>query len=303
MRHRNHLKIYLALSATMIFWGLSFVATKVALETFSPFTLIFARFAMASCLLLGLFLRRGIPSLTRTEHVKLFLVALFEPGLYFIFETIGLQHTSAPKAALIIATVPVTVLIFAAMMLGERVTRTHVLGVAISLAGIAVLIVGDPQFNWKLGGSLGGDLLIFGAVLSAALYIVCARDIGKSRSAMEITSIQFLYGALLYAPACLWELPQFHWQQISPRSLAALIYLTVFATVAAFLCYNYALTRVPAARAAVFINAIPVVTAIAAWLMLGETLTIIQIGGGAMVLLAVYWTNRSRMKPLASRTA
>jgi drug/metabolite transporter (DMT)-like permease len=61
--------------------------------------------------------------------------------------------------------------------------------------------------------------------------------------------------------------------------------------IGAFLCYNYALSKLPATRAAIFINGIPVVTAIAAWLLLGEKLTLIQVGGGALVLFAVGLTN------------
>ena len=71
----------------------------------------------------------------------------------------------------------------------------------------------------------------------------------------------------------------------------ALAYLAVFSTVVAFLCYNYALTQFPAARAALFINGIPVVTAIGAWALLGEVLTPIQVLGGALVLGAVFFSS------------
>ena len=157
-------------------------------------------------------------------------------------------------------------------------------------------MAGDPQFAWGLGGSLLGDLLMLGAVFSAAFYIVCARDLGRNYSAFEITGWQFIYGVLFYAPAFLWELPGMEWSAISGGSWAALVYLTIFATIAAFLCYNHALTQVPASRAAVFINGIPVVTAVAAWIVLGETLTLIQTGGGVLVLFAVYLTNFPNMR-------
>jgi len=64
----------------------------------------------------------------------------------------------------------------------------------------------------------------------------------------------------------------------------ALLYLTIFATIGAFLCYNYALTKIPAFRAAVFINGIPVVTALGAWILLGESLTVVQAAGGVLVI-------------------
>ena len=281
----------MALSGAVIFWGLSFVATKIALESVPTFTLVFIRFSLAATLLTALTGRQGFPSFTRTEHLKMFLLALFEPGLYFIFETIGLQYTTAPKTALIIATVPLATLIFSVIFIGERTSLKGVSGVSLSLIGITVLVAGDPQFKWDLGGRLFGDLLIFGAVISAAIYFILARNLGQNHSPIKITNLQFIYGTIFYLPAFVWELPGLHWSAISSRSLGALVYLTLFATVGAFLCYNYALSKMPASRAAVFINGIPVVTALGAWLLLGETLTLTQAGGGVLVLFAVALTN------------
>jgi len=291
LKQTEELKTYLALNAAVIFWGLSFVATKIALESIPIFTLVFARFSLASCFFLVFLIRHGFPEFTGKDRINMFLVALFEPGLYFIFETLGLKYTSAPKASLIIATIPVAVVIFSALFLGEKTRMTGLFGIGLSLIGIAVLITGDPEFKWELDGSALGDMLIIGAVVTAALYMVSARKLGQTRSPFEITSMQIMYGAIFYAPAFFWELPQMQWTAVSARSIGALIYLTFFATVSGFLCYNFALSRIPAPRAAVFINGIPVVTTIGAWILLGEKLTMIQAAGGGIVLFAVFLTN------------
>jgi drug/metabolite transporter (DMT)-like permease len=281
---------------------LSFVATKVALETIPTFTLIFFRFSIAGCLFLVVSAARGgLPKLSRRAHLKLFVMALFEPGLYFVFETIGLQYTTAPKASLIIATVPVAVLIFARLLIGERIRVMSLLGILASLVGIGVLIAGDPQFRWALGGHLTGDLLIIGAVITAALYMVGARDLGREYSAWTITCFQIFYGALFYAPMFFVESSGLDWGDVTVSSILAAIYLTVFATVAAFLCYNFGLTRIQASRAAVFINGIPVVTALAAWVVLGERLTALQAFGGALVLFGVWLTNALGRPPKSGR--
>jgi len=282
---------YLALSLAVIFWGGSFVATKIALESIPTFTLILARFALAGCVFLILMLLRGFPRLTLREHGKIMLIALCEPGLYFTFETIGLQYTTAPMASLIIATIPVAVLVLSASFLGEHTGSTGIMGMAVSLGGIVILVTADPQFTLSLGGHLLGELLVFGAVLSAAFYIITARSLGRDHSAMEFTGLQTIYGALLYVPAFLCELPKVQWAAISLRSAAALGFLTLFATIGAFLCYNHALTKLPATRAAISINGIPVVTALSAWVLLGEKLTAIQVGGGILVLMGVFLTN------------
>lgn len=292
MGDRTNIGAYTSLSAAVLFWGLSFVATKVALESIPTFTLIFFRFGLAGLIFMTVAVARGgLPRLTGRGHLKLFLMAVFEPGLYFYFETVGLHYTTAPKAALIIATVPVAVLVFARILIGERIRLFSLIGILFSLAGIAVLIMGDPEFRWAVGGHLKGDLLILGAVITAALYMVGARELGREYSAWAITCFQIFYGALFYAPMFLLEMPRLDWRSVSGSSLLAAMYLTVFATVAAFLCYNYGLTRIQASRASAFINGIPVITAAAAWAVLGERLTALQAVGGAMVLIGVWMTN------------
>ncbi len=301
MQQRSNIGAYMALSGAVLFWGLSFVATKVALESIPTFTLIFLRFGSAGLIFMAVAMGRGgLPRLTRRAHLKLFLMSVFEPGLYFTFETVGLHYTTAPKAALIIATVPVAVLIFARILIGETIRMFSLIGILFSMAGIGVLIMGDPGFRWAMGTHLVGDLLILGAVVTAALYMVGARDLGREYSAWDITCFQIFYGALFYAPMFFVEMSDLDWGDVSRSSLLAAVYLTVFATVAAFLCYNHGLTRIQASRASVFINGIPVVTAVAAWAVLGERLTGLQALGGTMVLLGVWMTN-ALGKPARSR--
>ncbi len=291
MQNADHTKTYLALTGAVIFWGLSFVATKMALASIPTFTLIFARFSLSALFFLLLIARTGLPRFSKKDHIFLFLLSLFEPGLYFIFETLGLQYTTAPKASLIIATIPIAVLILSTIFLKEKSSPARLASIVLSFAGIFILVAGESGFRLSWEGSLIGDLLIFGAVVSAALYIVSARNLGRKYSALEITSMQVFYGALFYTPAFLWEFPGIEWSQISTHSLGAVVYLTVFATIGAFLCYNFALTRISATRASLFINMIPVVTAIGAWLILNETLTVIQAFGGMLVLLSVFIAN------------
>lgn len=168
----------------------------------------------------------------------------------------------------------------------------------ISIAGIAVVVTGAQDFSWAFGGQLMGDLLVFGAVVSAAFYIVFVRDLSRKHSAVKITSMQIIYAAVLYSPAFLWELPSVQWSEVSYQSLGALAFLTLFATIGAFLCYNYALTKIPATKASAFINGIPVVTALGAWIFLGETLTLTQLGGGVLVLFGVFLANFPAVRPV-----
>lgn len=292
MQTENPLLTYIALLLAVLFWGLSFVATKVALQSFTPFCLIFFRFFTASFFFLFLFWRTGFQPLTKKEVYSLMLLAVMQPGLYFTFETIGLQYTSATKTSLIIATIPVVVLSLSALLLKERVRAINLLGIMLSLAGVGLLVFGSAG-QAELEGMLIGDLLVFGAVLSASAYMIMARRLGASIPSRQITGMQIIFGAILFFPAFLYDLPRFNPKAVTSEALLALVGLTLFATIGAFLCYNYALTKIPAARASVCINAMPVVTACGAWLLLGESLTVVQFCGAGIVLFAVFLANHA----------
>lgn len=288
MQEDSTIKTYGALISAIVIWGLSFVATKIALKGFSPFCLIFFRFFAASLFFMVLMSRSGFPKFTKSVKRKLFLTALFQPGLYFTFETLGLQYTTASKASLIIATIPIVVLLLSVLFLRERVNWINISGILVSICGVFLLIAGGGKGISPIQGVMFGDLLMFGAVISAAIYIINIRSLGETLSPIHITGMQSIFGALIFFPAFLRELPGVQWSLVTAESLFALAGLTLFATIGAFLCYNYALSRMPAPRASVYLNGVPVVTAMGAWAILGEKLSPVQLCGGAIVLVSVY---------------
>ena len=298
MQISSNFTAYPALMFTVLCWGLSFVAIKIALESFSTFSLIFIRFSIAALVFLGIMLFRGFPSFTRREHLQIFCASLFQPGLYFWFETTGLQHSSASKASLIIAAIPIVVLCLASVFLKERLEMTTLLGTTLSLVGISLLIVQSGKTSSGPGNSVMGDLLILGAVFSMAFYTIIMKHAGSTRSAIEITGLQMCYGALIFAPAFLWQLPELRGTVVATRSLIALAGLTLFATLGAFVCYNYALARLSASRTAIFLNCVPLVATLAAWKMLGERLSLLQMSGGGLILFSVYLTNAFKERHL-----
>lgn len=275
----------------MFFWGLSFVGTKLALLSFSPFANVFLRFALASVFFLALFAVKGFPRLTSRQHLKLFFLSLFEPGLYFVFESYGIKLTSASEASLIIALVPVAVAVLSRIILKERLSARGFVGIGLSLIGVAVLVLGGGA-ELAFDSSLLGDLLVLGAVVTAAAYMILARDLGAQLSSFEITGFQTFYGALFFAPLFLLGVDGGPVRAILPESVAAVVFLAAGATIGGFLCYNWALSKVLASKAAIFINGIPVVTAIGAWILLGERLTPMQLAGAGLVMFAVWLTSR-----------
>lgn len=284
----NSWKVYAALLTTVLFWGLSFIGTKTALVSLHPFSLVFLRFAGASIVFLLVLLKRGFPRLSRADHVRLIALSLLQPVAYFLCETFALEHASASKVSLIIGAIPVVVTVLAAVILRERARPRQVFASLFSVGGIALLVFGERGFHWDSTGSIIGDLLALGAVVTASLYMLLSRELGKTRSSLEITSVQMFYGTLFFTPFFFATIGRSDWHNISTTVIVAVIFLAIGASVGAFLAYNYALTKISASRASIYINGIPVVTTVAAWIGLGETLTWLQLLGGLIVVISVY---------------
>ncbi len=293
--HSNLTAAYLAALAAVILWGSSFVATKMVLTRFSPVAYIVFRFAAASLIFAIILLRSRLPRIPLTSHLRLALMALFEPGLYFVFETTGLQRTTASSASIIIASVPVVVAILAAFLLKERLSPRGWFGAVLSIGGIVLLSLWDGTQGLGEGSPLG-NLLVFLAVLSASGYIIMARYLSASLSTLQITAFQVLYGTAYFLPGFVWLGVTGAWPEPDLVSLGALVFLVFGATLGAFLSYNFSLSRLGAARSSVFLNGIPVVTVVAAALFLGERISYHHGLAALLVIAGVTIANQPRKR-------
>lgn len=298
---RHNLAAYAALCASVLFWGLSFTATKVALTHLAPFSILFLRFALACAVLApvaaaGRF--RGLRGLKLADHARIFGISILFPGCYFALETFALRLTSATSASLISAAIPMAVLAISAVVARERPPLRNVLGVAASLAGVCLLVGlrGGPESTMNTG-----DALMLGAVASAAAYMVAASRLCRSVSPLALTTLQMFWGTLFFLPFFLADMPD--WPHIPAAPLLALASLGLFATVGAFLAYNYALSRVSAQTASLFINAVPVVAVFGAHMALSESVAVTQLAGGALILASVYATAARPARERLSNTS
>ncbi|MFZ5428400.1 MAG: DMT family transporter [Thermodesulfobacteriota bacterium] len=277
---RGGFAAYAALCATVLFWGLSFTATKLALAHLAPLAVIFLRFALAFVLLAPVAGRAAL-RLPASAHAKVLGISILFPGCYFAFETFALRLTTATNASLIDAAIPMTVLGLSAVVTGTRPPLRSVLGVAASLIGVAMLVgLGGGPVN-------AGDAMMLGSVASASVYMVAASRF-SGVTPLELTTLQMFWGAVFFLPFFAADMPDL--AAVPASGLAAVACLGLFATVGAFLAYNYALSKVPAATASMFINAVPVVAVFGANLALGETVTAAQVAGGTLILASVYAT-------------
>jgi drug/metabolite transporter (DMT)-like permease len=277
---------YLALITTAVIWGTTAIGIKVALETYQPFILSVGRWLISLAIMLPMMRRFGIrPILDR----RTFVLGLFGILGFNAFFTLGLERTTAANGSLINGALPVVVALLSFLLLGERLAPIRISGIVISMIGVAITILGAT-----LDASVLGNVLIFGAVLSWAVYTIYNRERMKGENTMGIIAGSALFGVAMMIPLAALE-----WAQETPETptlkLAAIIlYLSLGPAMAANYMWVFALTRVPASQAAVFSNLTPIVGIVLAGLILDEPITVYHVVGSILVIAGVLLTTWRR---------
>ena len=285
MHSKIPLTAFLSLILAMLIWGSSFVALKASLNDTQPYTIMFLRMFIASLCFI-LFIKSFLKyKFTRKDIKLILLLSLFEPALYFIFEVNALRFTSASQAGVITSTMPIITAIFAGLFIKELITRRLILGSILSMVGVIILST-NANTTSHATNPLLGNILELGAMVCAAGYTIVAKHLSSKFSALFITASQSFIGALFFLPFFLYEysLYGFH---TSYSSMLWILYLGVIVTLGGYGLYNFALTKIDASRAAVFINLIPIFSVILAYLLLGELLNTIQIFASIIILTGV----------------
>ena len=308
---------YLSVVTAMLIWAGAGIAVKEALVVFSPLTLIVLRFTLAVLLMLciGLVFRKnevvGLQKVDRKDLPLFLLGGLFQPFLYFIFETYTYQSFASPTIAeALLSTQPVMAPLFALVLLRERVTRNNIIGIVLSTVGmLMLLLVGANDF--ALGSSWGVLLAVLTVSMSVS-YSVVLRKIPSRYSPLSIVfyvqSFALLLFYVVWAGQALWsggvelcsggvELCSGGVELCSSgvewwKSCVAVVYLAVLASVAAFVLFCYTVREIGVTRANVFNNVRPVFTAILMWLIFGEVLPVWKLVGIVVIIVGLFVSQR-----------
>lgn len=290
-----------ALSAALLF-GFSFLAVKVAVTQASVLTVLGWRFflafiAMSLCAALGIFkLRFRGKSLW-----PLVVMALCQPILYFVLETLGIQMTTASESGTIMACIPLVTLLLMPVLAHEQPTRRQWASIGISVAG--VILVGVTK-GMQASFSFSGYLLLILATVSDAAFL------NLSRRAAGFTGVEKSYvmagmGALAFTAAALVEhgragtLGAFLQLPLRNRAfLLSILYLSVGCSVLAFILRNVGVARLGPGRTGSFAGITTLVSVFAGVLLLGEPFSPLQGVGTLLVLAGIYGAN---MVPRSAR--
>lgn len=280
---------WLAISAVLaaaLTWSSSFAVTKVALAEVPPLTIGALRFVGAAVILgIIVHLRRDRSLPTRRQKFGIAGAGLLGITAYFALENIGVDLASASDAALIVASYPVITL--ALELLGRKASFSlvRVSGMVLAIVGVWMVVTNDPGASSNNEHHVIGDLfLLAGGIAWAAYNIVAQRDKSGS-SPIVITYYQTLAGAAGFVLLSLFEAGQ--WSMPSGGSTLRIAFLAVFCSVAAFLAYNFGLKTLSPSVAVNLLNIVPVAGLVWAVVLAGETLTPMQVVGGAVVILGV----------------
>ena len=295
---KEHYIALLFMALIVIFWGYSFISTKVVLAYIPPITIAFLRQIIASAILIPFAWRAGALFSIKLSDLKTIAAAsLFGIVLYFALENSGLQYTTASNASMIVSALPIFTLFSEAFLFNLKVSWRMVFCLAISVIG--VFMVATVGGSLDLGSStLIGNLMVMGSMACWVAYTILTRDLAGKYSGITISAYQSLISIILFVPFIVPEASR--WRPLNATDLSFLsnlVFLGAFCSALAYLLYIYAVKRLGATVSSAFLNLIPVVTAVSGYVVLQETITLLQLFGMVLIMAALYGLNRLDLRP------
>jgi drug/metabolite transporter (DMT)-like permease len=289
--------IYISSAFAIILWGMSYIWTDKLLELGIPvFYFVFVRILIAGVVLFLLNAAYGrIKRIQRQDMKKFMLLALFEPFIYFVCETYGVELTSPTISAMIIATIPIFSIAAGRIFFKERITGINIAGVVLSLVGIIMVIMKGDIAGKDL---VWGIILLLIAVIAEVGHASITKSLSGNYSSQIIVMYQFLIGSVYLLPLFLWKgLDGFNAVvYFSGEVWYPIICLAILCSSLAFSLWVSTIKTLGVAKSSIFSALIPVVTAIIAW-VLGTEMSTLQWGGIAIstfgVILSQYSPKQS----------
>jgi len=288
--------IYLPALLAMVFFGMSFIWTKVLLDYYGPITIIFLRLIISAILLTVFIFARGGIKVKKSDYKYFFILALFEPFLYFLGENYGIRYVSPTVASIIISTIPVVTPIFSYIFLNEKLSIYNIAGLLISFLGVIIVLTAK---NSTLVFSLKGILLLFLSVLAAVGYSIIAKPLTGRYSSVKIVYLQNIIGILYFAPLLFTlEIKELVQTSLNFEIINALLQLAVFASTLAFILMTTSIRKLGVNKTNVFVNLIPVATALFAFILYGQILSIQEIIGILVVIIGLFLAQKRKYEKI-----
>jgi len=285
--------------AAVIFWGFSFIATKVALKEVHPFTLLTLRYAIGALLLLSIQLNRDrafLKIFSFREWIYIFILASVGVSGLGLLQAYGLLYTTAINTGWIIAINPVLITLSARIFLGEVITLRKILGILLGFAGI-FFIISKGLFSLSLFriASTYGDLLVLASALTWTGFTIGGKNfISRFPPLASVTAIM-ISGFLIVLPFCLLKGEWNNLFHFSIPTWAGIVFLGVFCSGLGYFFWYSALETRDSGVVGIYLYLEPFATLVGAFFLLGEEIKWVTLMGGGMTLAGVYLATRKSL--------
>ncbi|MBF0324408.1 DMT family transporter [Magnetospirillum moscoviense] len=279
-----------------LFWAGNAVMARASVGDIPPVALNFWRWVLALALLAPFTLRDlwRHADIVRAHWHHLLAQGLVSVAAYNALLYLSLQTTTAINATLVGSSLPLMVLLLARLWLGEPIRGRALLGIVVSVAGVALVVTkGQP---WRVAevGLTPGDAIMLAATLSWALYSVMLKRFPVPLAPFTLLTALMIVGVVAAAPFYLWEAAMGASLELSARNLAVIAYTSVFASLAAYYFWNNGVVIVGAATAGQFTYLIPLFAAILGILLLGEEFRTFHAAGAALIFGGLFLAGRKK---------
>jgi drug/metabolite transporter (DMT)-like permease len=292
---------YLALGCillTVLVWGFSYISAKIVLEQIPPISIAFWRQIVAMAILIPwVIFSKSISRLSLKNIGIIAALSFFGIVAYFILENHGLQLTTASNASMIVSALPILTMVSEALFFKLKINWKMALCLILSILGVYLVVTVNGKLDLSSTRFLG-NLLVMGSMICWVVYTILNKGLSGEYSSITITAYQSFFSIFWFMP--LIRLEASRWPELTALSLNTLVnllFLGIFCSALAYICYLYAVKRLGATLTAAFLNLIPVVTIISGFLVLHERLFPTQLTGIALIMFSLYSLNRVTPRP------
>lgn len=292
-------KAWLAFASVSLFWGTTYLAIRVGVESFPPLLFAGLRHFIAGILILSYFLikKYPIPSKQQFKHIIVMAILMlgFGNGLYVWAE----KFVSSSVAAIISCTSPFIIFFLSWIMLSEKPNGLVFIGILLGFSGQITNIyehldaLQDSNYMW-------GIIAMFVAVGTWALGSVYRKKANITLHALYFTGWQMLIGGFAFLPFALLKGEHHHMDAIKPEAIWAFVYLIVFGSIIAYGSYMYALHKLAPTVVSMHTYINTIVAVLLGWAILSERLNWGVVISTGLTLTGVYFVNRGMKKAKAA---
>ncbi|MCL4549425.1 MAG: DMT family transporter [Bacteroidetes bacterium] len=272
-------------------WGLSFIATKNALNEVTPVVIVFIRQLLGISFLMFIAVKqRKSFAITWHDHKWVLLLGLIA-CFHLWIQVTGLQWTTASHTGWIIGITPVFMTIFAMIFFREKIVKHQTIGIVLSFAGL-LMLVSKGDFSSLDFIKNEGDLLIIGSSVTWAVYSMVSKRTTLNYSPLMTTLYLFAIIAIVLSP---FTINQHNINAVTHLSFGgwiSILFLGIFCSGAAYTLWAQSLAEMPASRVGAFLYIEPFVTFFGSWILLDEKITLITLLSGLVIIGGVVLVNR-----------